>query len=122
MSDKLIYLASPYSHKDEHVRMIRALLVTAVGSMLIEEGIHVYGPITESYSYANINPKIDGKWEFWEEHDLLMIDKCDEVWVLQLKGWRESVGVNAEINYAKLHKKPLRFLELSEYIDLGEII
>lgn len=100
-NQKLIYLASPYSHKSKGVMSIRHLLITLIGDKLIGQGTHVFGPITESHQYVAQGGNAGTAWTFWAEHDKLMITKCDELWVIKLKGWEASTGVTAEIEYAK---------------------
>ena len=113
---KLYYLASPYSHKSEVVRQLRKLVVDAVGSKLVEKGIHIFGPVTESACYSRMNPKIDGAWAYWKDHDLWMLDKCDAMLVLTINGWGQSVGVNAEIEYAKASGKDVIFIHLENIV------
>lgn len=113
---KLIYLASPYSHEDLSVTAARRLYVTIVAAILIEEGHHVFGPITESTCYQDVNSKIGGQWETWAEHDEMMIDRCDEMFVLTLTGWTKSKGVQAEVKYAASRGMPITYLDLYEYL------
>lgn len=113
---KLIYLASPYSHKDTAVKRARWLYATLVGAKLIEEGHHVFGPITESIAYQDVNLQIGHEWETWAEHDKMMIDRCDEMFVLTLTGWTKSKGVQAEIKYAASRGMPITYLDLYEYL------
>lgn len=48
-----------------------------------------------------------GGWEFWGGYDENMIERCDELYILTLKGWRESVGVTAEVAIALRLNKPV---------------
>ncbi len=43
-----------------------------------------------------------------------MIDLLDEVWVLCLPGWYESVGVLDEIQYAYKTSKPVYFIGVDQ--------
>ena len=51
-------------------------------------------PITERF-------KLPVDWNFWQHFDRAMIQKSDGLEVLMLPGWRRSVGVTAEINFAR---------------------
>ena len=51
-------------------------------------------------------------WGFWQRHDHRHLEACDEVVVLMLDGWRESVGVQAEIAIARELGKPVTFLKV----------
>jgi hypothetical protein len=50
-----------------------------------------------------------------------MIDKCDELWVLELEGWRTSRGVSAEIEYALTKGKTVRYLSYPDLRETGHI-
>lgn len=119
---KLSYLASPFSHKDKWVMKLRWAIITAIGAKLISQKHHIFGPITESHSYAEFGVGESG-WQFWGEHDRLMISKCDEVLVVKMKGWEDSVGVNAEIQYAIDKGIPLKFIEVTDVLpEIKEVI
>jgi hypothetical protein len=53
-------------------------------------------------------------WSFWEQYDRKFLERCDEVVVLMLDGWEESVGVQAEIRIAGELGKPVRYLAPEE--------
>jgi hypothetical protein len=49
-------------------------------------------------------------WAFWRGQDYAFLERCDELVVLMLDGWGESVGVQGEIGIAQELGKPIRFL------------
>jgi hypothetical protein len=49
-------------------------------------------------------------WQFWEPFDRHQLERCDEVVVLTLDDWRESVGVQAEIRIAAEYGIPVRYV------------
>jgi len=108
---KVIYVAGPYSHEDKHIKEDRFVELTKVSASLAKEGIVNFSPITQSHEQAKYMG-LEGTWEEWKEFDLVMIDKCDEIWVSTLDGWTKSVGVRAEIEYAISKGKKVRFLNL----------
>ena len=55
------------------------------------------------------------EFSFWKKHDLNYIDASDEVWVLKMPGYTESVGICAEIDYAMKWGKPVKFIECEDY-------
>ena len=57
-----------------------------------------------------------GGWSFWEPHDNEHLAHCEEVVVLRLDGWRESEGVQAELDAAAALGKPVRYLDANESI------
>lgn len=106
---KLIYLASPYSHPDPQVmehRYEQAVLATAI---LLHKGHLVFSPITHSHDMSKVYPELVGtRWENWQLLDSTLIHRMDELWVLCIDGWRESVGVQAEIQLAKGYGRKIR--------------
>jgi hypothetical protein len=118
----LIYLASPYSHPDKWVERLRWSLVTALGTKLIQDGHHIFGPITESASYADFGIDNSG-WNYWGEHDRLMLLKCDKLMVMKLPGWEESKGVQAEIKIATAAGMPIDYVDPLDILpELEEVI
>jgi anaerobic selenocysteine-containing dehydrogenase len=88
--------------------------VEAVGALL-SAGLAVFSPIAHNH-HVNLAcqlAKEDGasRWEFWKRFDLLMIDRADAVIVLRLNGWRQSRGVNAEIEHAQRTGKPVYYFD-----------
>jgi len=97
--DGLNYLCVPYSNPDPAVRQRRFEIVNAVAARLINEGLLIYSPISHSHHIATQHG-LDCGWEFWKRHDEYMLSLCSRLLVLQIDGWRESVGVQAEIRFA----------------------
>ena len=104
-SDKLIYFASPYSSKnpasdvklfEENYRYERVMSIAAYHMRL---GVHVFSPIVHCHPMA-CKFGLPKDWEYWQTYLKLMLARCDELWVVMLDGWKESVGVQAEIDLA----------------------
>lgn len=109
---KLIYLASPFSHKDNQVEEYREFMTTAAAAQLTQEyGYAMFLPITQSYAMKLHSPELGGSFECWKDIDLYMVrEKVDEIWVLTLPGWDKSIGVLAELEEAKNYNKPIKYL------------
>lgn len=104
----MIYLASPYSNPDPDVmqdRYIEALRCTA---QFLDDGVTLYSPIVHSHNLKHLIQKDD--WEFWKKHDAHMISICTRMYVLTLDGWKESIGVSWEIEFARLLDKHVAFI------------
>lgn len=97
---KLVYLASPYTHDDPAVRQARFEAACDATAVLMRGGYAVYSPIASSHPVA-LRHSLPTDWSYWEAFDELIISRCDELHVLMLDGWYESVGVQAEIRIAK---------------------
>ncbi len=105
----MIYLASPYTHPDGDVRQARFDAVCRAAAELMRQGKTVFCPVAHSHAIARYGLPLD--WRYWGRHDRRYLEVCDEVVVLTLDGWQESVGVQAEIAIARELGKPVRFLE-----------
>lgn len=105
----MIYLASPYSHDDPAVREARFRAVCLATAALIRAGNVVFSPVVHSHPLASFG--LPTTWEFWAEQDRHYLACCDELVVLMLDGWEDSVGVREEIRIAKELGKPVRHLE-----------
>lgn len=108
----LVYLATPYSHKDPEVRRQRVQLVTKVAAELTAQGICVFSPITHNDPLV-ATAKLPTGWDFWREHDSAFLRRCARLIVLQLPGWETSQGVTAEIELAKELGIPIDYIPAS---------
>src|SRR4051794_15067165 len=91
----MIYLASPYSHSDPRIRESRFQAACRATAQLIRAGHSVFSPIVHGHPLACLGIPTD--WAFWQRFDEEHLKRCDELLVLQIEGWRESEGVQAEI-------------------------
>jgi nucleoside 2-deoxyribosyltransferase len=104
----MIYLASPYTSDDPAVRQQRFEAACRAAAELLRQGKTVFSPIAMTHNLCRHGLRLD--WEFWRQHDRRFLEICDEVVVLMLDGWRESVGVQAEIAIARELGKPVTYL------------
>lgn len=110
--NKFIYLAGPYTHDCKHIEEDRYRALLYVGSWLwYRKGVKTFNPILQSYWMSKCGFSGGGTWTEWKDYDLTAIDKCDEVWVLSDPGWKESVGVTDELEYARAQGKPIMVLK-----------
>lgn len=105
----MIYLASPYSHPRRGTMLKRFRDVCKLAARLMQQGHHIFSPIAHTHPIAAMG-NLPKSWQFWKAYDTTMIAACHFLWVATFPGWRESVGVQAEINLAILMKKPVRFV------------
>ena len=106
----LVYLASPYSHKDNTVRESRFVEVTKIASEIIQRcpAVSVFGPITQSHSIAEYFPASMNNGDFWLPVDFTVLIRCDELWLAGMDGLEYSVGVAAEVKLARERGIPIR--------------
>lgn len=104
---KLVYLASPYSHPKAQVRAKRFSLALDASAVLMKrKGDMVYSPIVQCH-LISLRHSLPTDSQFWESRDKLMISLCDCFTVLLAEGWRESVGVTMELEYARSLNRPV---------------
>jgi hypothetical protein len=106
----LIYLASPYTDKDPGVRERRFEAVTKAAGILMADGEYVFSPITHGHEIAK-RCKLPTDWSYWRGYCVVMISCCSLLCVLCIDGWKESVGVQAEIEIAKELGIPVRYVD-----------
>ncbi len=95
----MIYLATPFSSPDIEVRQARYEEACRETAELLREGKIVFSPIVHSYPLTEYG--LPGDWEFWQKVDSHMLRKADRLLVLMMPGWKESIGVQAEITLAE---------------------
>jgi hypothetical protein len=104
----MFYVASPYSHHHAFIRELRYHDACIAVANLLRAGIPAFSPIVHGHPLALQGLPTD--WSFWEPFDRDHISRCDELAVLTLDGWQDSVGVAAEISIARELGKPVHYL------------
>ena len=104
----MIYLASAYSHRESAVMEQRFDAACRAAGKLMAAGHLVYSPIAHTHPIA-VRCSLPLEWEYWERFDRAMVERCDEVVVLNIDGYAESKGVAAEIAIARSMLKPVTF-------------
>ena len=109
----LVYLASPYSHKNMEVVESRVRCITAILSeltLIFGKRVIFYSPIVHSHPIQQtINESPEMSVE--KEPDYIGIDKemlkrVDFVAFVKIKGWEESKGMQAEKEFCDKHNIP----------------
>jgi hypothetical protein len=103
----LVYLASPYSHIDPTVRQSRYEAALKYVTENLDNTHFIYSPIVYCHHMGNF-PGIDYSAEFWKHHNEFILDLASELWLLALPGWKDSLGVQAEITYALAANKRIK--------------
>lgn len=114
----LIYLATPYSHEDPEVMERRYECAVVAAAELMKQGHIVFAPIVHSHAIGkHIGMQAGGhanpaNHEFWMKQDLPVLERCDELYILTLRGWEHSRGVKEEIECADRLRKPVHFVSM----------
>jgi hypothetical protein len=113
VNDTIYYLASPYSHLDPAIKKGRYETICKIAADLYNKGYNLIEPIASSHPTAEKHNLPTG-YEFWKKRDRKMIDVSYGVIVAMMPGWKESVGVTDEVEYAKSQAKPVYYLEVPD--------
>lgn len=98
---RLIYLASPYSHPLEAIRILRyEAAIEAAAKIMDKTGAMVYAPIVHNHPIAR--KRGAAEHDFWLPRDIRMLRCMDEMWVLELEGWAKSKGIEREAEVAEI--------------------
>ena len=108
----MIYLASPYTDSNEMVMEQRFEAACKQTALLNGAGIWVFSPIVHGHPLTAYG--LPHVYEFWKRYNRVFIQWCKELWVLELDGFEESVGVRDEMVVAVDLGKPVRFIRPGE--------
>lgn len=106
----MTYLAVPYSHPDSKVREARFIAANRAAYRLMQRGDVVFSPISHSHP-IEVESGVIGDHEFWAKQDDAFQDRATHVAVLMIEGWKESRGVQREIQIATETDIPIEYLD-----------
>lgn len=95
---ELSYLAAPYSHPDPKIVEARMEILCKVDAKLIKAGIFTVSPLMKHYIIHHAD--LPGDYAFWKNYSDTLLCAVDQVIVIKMPGWEESIGVTAEIRIA----------------------
>ncbi len=105
-----IYLASPYTHKDEEVMTFRYGKALKASARLINLGFLVFSPIVHCHPIA-IAHELERDYNFWQDYSTsFLLNWAEAVAVLLLPGALNSKGVQAEITIAQETGLPVYYI------------
>ena len=104
----MIYLASPYTHKDPQVQQQRYELAMEAVAEFLRQGEFVYSPIVHCHEMAKRH-SLPTDYQFWWNYNVDFMDSAQSIYVLCIDGWKESAGVRKEIEFAIADMYRLRF-------------
>lgn len=108
-----VYVASPYSSASMDIMQERFEAVERFASTLLIKGISAYSPIVHCHELAK-KYKLPATFGFWQQHDHNMISRSNAMYVLCIDGWKESVGIQSEIEFADENYIPVIYFKLRE--------
>lgn len=112
-----IYLASPYSHPDPQEKQRRYEHICKVAGKLMEEGKKIFCPIAHSHPIEVLGMSKVHDGPFWLDQDFAILKHAEMVYVCMMPGWKDSVGVKAEMDFAYKNKIPVAFINANYKIE-----
>ena len=107
----LVYLAAPLGHQDPPVREDRFKSVNRYCGYLIRHRTLVFSPLSLGASLDDDSIPNSA----WYALGLQFLARCDEMRILALDGWGNSVGVALETRYARQLRIPISVVNPSTY-------
>lgn len=118
---KLTYLSSVYSLGNASIekKQARYKKVCQVAAKMLSEGKYVFSPILHNHP---INLETNFKLtrdNFWLGFDLNILSRCNELVIVEMQGWKSSVGIREEAQFAL--KKGMKIYLTKNGIDFHEL-
>ena len=107
----LIYLAAPLGHPAPSIRQERFKSVNRYCGFLIRQRVLVFSPLSLG---ASLDEDAISN-SAWYALGLQMLARCDELRILALEGWEDSVGVSLGTRYARQLSIPISVADPSTY-------
>lgn len=107
--DRLVFLASPYSHHDQLVREERYVAALEFCAEAAKRRVPIFSPVVHWHLAARTF-RLSTDANFWWELNRPILDHSDILYVLKLDGWERSIGVGLEIKRAKELGKPIDYV------------
>ena len=98
-SRPLAYLAAPYSDPDKQVVEARIKAFCIADAALMKRDIMTVSPLLKCLILGYSDLPSD--WNYWQDYSINLLALCDYMIVLRIPGWKESSGVQGEIEMAK---------------------
>lgn len=115
-----IYLASPYSDPSPAIRTYRYIMACKISGLLMLRGFNVFSPIALCHPIS-VHMKNSMDHDFWLNQVMsYLTDWADELYVATLPGYRDSRGIQLEIERAKELQLPVTLYTLNE--DLPHVL
>lgn len=107
----LAYLATPYTNYKDGIEIAYREAARIAGELLLS-GVEVYSPIAHCHPLS-IFAQIDAlDRDFWLRYQEQFMARCDVLIVAQMSGWKESHGINHEINFFLTRKRVIFMLNV----------
>ena len=104
-----IFVIVPYTHADEKIVEERVRYTDLYVGFLTSQCKVVYSTVSAMHHITKLC-ELPTSYDYWKLHCEKMIASTYEVHVLCLDGWEDSEGVQAELEFAKLFSKKIKYV------------
>lgn len=113
-----IYLAQPYTHKDESVRAARFRIAERMTALYTDFQEIIYSPIVHSHRMAIVY-SLPSTADYWEKANTAFLEHASAIRVLEMPGWEKSAGLAYETEWWKTNRPnvPIQFVPWSEMVN-----
>ena len=112
MSDEIIYLVSPYTHKNPAVMQLRHDMVCQAAAYLIMRGHTVFCPVAHLHNISSFYP--NAHHSVWMKQVLVFLSFCKKLIILKLPLWESSDGIHIELTRACELNIPIEYKTFEE--------
>lgn len=106
------YISNPYNGTEEQ-KHHRAQVAAKVCGSLLKRGIHAWSPIVHNHAMMETFNEftLEERRNIMLPFDFSLLNESKGMIVLTIEGWKESYGVNAEIEFCKKSDIPIYYLD-----------
>ena len=121
MKDKLLYVAHPYYHDNPMVMTDRYEAVCEACYLMLASG---YKPVSTVMMWHPLKSQfnLDQYESVIMETCFCLLVTCDVLVVLTLPGWKDSKGIEGEVEWARHLKIPVRYTSAKDLIMTLEVV
>ena len=112
--EKLVYISCPFGHSNDYIVQNRVNISNSYYAHLLKNNINAISPLTVGNVLRTYIPEHQWDSKFWMPIDLHLLEKCDEMHVMCLAGWRNSKGVKEEIEFCERVGIPVKYISIVE--------
>lgn len=115
----LTYLSCPYSDPSESIRMARYSEAIRAAADLQLQGRFIICPVIVNHPIEAYLKTRDLKYpsRYWADLEKMFSSVCDELVILPLPGWKNSRGVQREMDLFRKAGKPMHVMTGSGGLD-----
>jgi hypothetical protein len=104
----LAYIATPYTRYEGGNIELAFREAARISAALMVAGIDVFSPIVHSHPLALYGEGVDAlDRNFWLNRYEIFMARCDALIVVEMKDWKESIGIAHEIKFFLERKRTI---------------